>query len=175
MNDYYAETINGLIFEMSRPKTVHIRVAGNIHGHLFNQFRNEYVIIQEPNLYVSDKDVFHPDLVICREEIIESDGIHQPPELVVEITSSSTRDNDRGYKFNKYFDFGVLEYWLIEPNSGVVDVYVDRKLWKWFSYVTDEDYKLMYDEQKKQIKTHVESKIFPSLDLKLEDLFYKVL
>jgi len=174
MDIMYAEILNGIKVKMSRPKLNHIKATGNIHHYLYSQFREKYVIIIEPNLYIGEKDLFFPDLVICREEIVKEDGIYEPPELIIEILSPSTHNKDKQYKFHKYFDFGVKEYWLVEPNSGIVDIYADRELWDTFRYVTESDYKMLSDDQKEDIKTHVKSNVFPDLELKLEDVFYKV-
>jgi Uma2 family endonuclease len=45
------------------------------------------------------------------------------PELVVEILSPSTRSRDRGEKKAIYEDNGVLEYWLVDCEAGVITVF----------------------------------------------------
>ena len=174
MDTMYAEILNGVKVRMSRPKINHIKVTKNISRYLFDQFNDKYIILIEPNLYISEKDIFFPDLVICHEDIIKDDGVYGPPELVIEILSPSTHNNDKKYKFDKYFEFGVKEYWLIDPDSGYIDVYVDKKLWDTFRYVDNNTYLMFSDEQKQNVKTKVKSSIFPNLDLELEYVFYKV-
>ena len=45
------------------------------------------------------------------------------PDLVVEILSPSTRSRDVRLKRDLYERVGVEEYWLVDPDRDVVDVY----------------------------------------------------
>jgi len=171
----YAEILDGKEMEMSRPNKNHIKVTGNLYHYLYEQFDDgRYTIVLEPNLYLDDNNLFFPDIVICREEIVQSSGIYDPPELVVEILSPSTSKIDKQFKFNKYFDFGILEYWIVEPNTGMIDVYYERKLWDSFHYVTDEHYNQLSSKQKELVRTKVKSCVFPNMELELKNAFRKI-
>ena len=172
MNDlFYSEVWNGKEMEMSSPGWNHNRVSGNIYRYLYDQFDGDYIITQEPNLHISDKLRFIPDIVICRSEIIQNNGIYEAPELIIEILSTSTGNVDKRFKFDSYFDFGVKEYWLVEPLGRFVDVYVDRKLWNSFHYATDDVYKILSSAQKERIVTKMESFTFGSIELELKNIF----
>lgn len=54
---------------------------------------------------------------------ITSRGIEKTPGLVVEILSPSSRSIDRVKKPRRYRDFGVPEYWVVNPD--------DRSVWVW--------------------------------------------
>ena len=45
------------------------------------------------------------------------------PDLVMEILSPGTQGIDRGEKFLEYAQAGVIEYWLVDPDKGRIDVY----------------------------------------------------
>lgn len=45
------------------------------------------------------------------------------PDLVVEVLSPSTTRTDRVVKFSAYERAGVREYWLVNPQSRIVEVY----------------------------------------------------
>jgi Uma2 family endonuclease len=47
-----------------------------------------------------------------------------PPDLVVEVTSASTRRTDRVEKFVEYARAGIDEYWLVEPEVETIEVFV---------------------------------------------------
>lgn len=55
------------------------------------------------------------------------------PDLVVEVISprtehsSGTEHVDRGEKFEDYQKASVLEYWLVDPEDGTIEVYVLRR------------------------------------------------
>ena len=65
-----------------------------------------------------------PDIcVICDQDKLNDEGCNGAPELVVEVTSPSTRSRDCLLKFMKYKAAGVKEYWLIDPERDILDVY----------------------------------------------------
>ncbi len=45
------------------------------------------------------------------------------PDLIVEILSPSTASVDRGHKFDLYEQYGVREYWLIDPEARFSEIY----------------------------------------------------
>jgi Uma2 family endonuclease len=54
---------------------------------------------------------------------ISERGIEGAPTLVVEILSPSTREIDRDAKLRLYASYGVPWYWIVDPDSRVVEVY----------------------------------------------------
>ena len=48
------------------------------------------------------------------------------PDLVIEISSASTRQRDETIKRHLYERSGVLEYWVVDPDIDVVRVYRRR-------------------------------------------------
>jgi Uma2 family endonuclease len=52
-----------------------------------------------------------------REPPIGPGAIAAVPDLVVEVLSPGTRENDLGLKRRRYFDAGVKELWLIDPRE----------------------------------------------------------
>ncbi|MBA2755088.1 MAG: Uma2 family endonuclease, partial [Chloroflexia bacterium] len=68
----------------------------------------------------SEYDLVVPDIVFVRAGrpgVIKRGGqeMIEPPDLVVEIASPSTRRRDRIQKLAFYARFGVREYWLVDP------------------------------------------------------------
>jgi Uma2 family endonuclease len=45
------------------------------------------------------------------------------PDLVVEVISESTEQNDRGVKFDDYAAHGVQEYWIVDPDAETLEQY----------------------------------------------------
>ena len=85
------EIIGGQVYMMSRPSMNHQRISGNIYG-LFDQYLNGKCCeaILEQDVYFSEEDNFIPDvMIVCNPDIVEDDGIHGVPDLVVEILSKS--------------------------------------------------------------------------------------
>jgi len=66
-----------------------------------------------------------PDIsVICDENKLDQYGCQGAPDFVIEVLSSSTRRHDRITKYNLYQQAGVREYWIIDPDSRAVDVFL---------------------------------------------------
>ncbi|MEO8378628.1 MAG: Uma2 family endonuclease [Acidobacteriota bacterium] len=73
----------------------------------------------------SENDVVEPDLVFVSNEhthIVTSLNIRGVPDLLVEILSSNRR-HDKRVKFDRYERAGVPEYWIVDPDDDVVEVY----------------------------------------------------
>jgi Uma2 family endonuclease len=73
----------------------------------------------------SNEDVFQPDLIfiaVDREGIVTERACEGPPDLVIEILSPSTGQRDRELKRKVYANYGVKEYWLVDPENDSVQV-----------------------------------------------------
>ncbi len=79
-----------------------------------------------------------PDIVFMSDE--HKDRIHRrymdAPDLVVEILSESTEDEDRIKKFCEYAKAGIPEYWIVDTEKYTIEVYIlesgeYRLLGKW--------------------------------------------
>jgi Uma2 family endonuclease len=67
-----------------------------------------------------------PDLIALapgREDIVERNGIHGAPDLLVEILSPSTRWHDRRIKLPLFAEAGVRETWLVDPEAHTISIY----------------------------------------------------
>lgn len=70
-------------------------------------------------------NVLQPDLlVICEKDGLQGTGYFGVPNLIIEISSSSTVRNDKILKFNKYEIAGVKEYWIVEPEGKFISVFI---------------------------------------------------
>ncbi len=78
------------------------------------------------DVLLSEFNVFEPDLLYLSNErahLLTSKNLQGAPDLVVEILSPSTRSRDEGLKRGVYERTGVREYWVIDPERDIVDVY----------------------------------------------------
>jgi Uma2 family endonuclease len=75
---------------------------------------------------LSDADVVVPDLAFVsneRSDILTAAYVHGAPDLVVEISSPSTRRNDETIKRRLYEHAGVAEYWVVDAELDEIRVY----------------------------------------------------
>lgn len=127
------EYIDGEIFLLSSPKTIHQWALGQLYVHFHNWFleKNCTPMLAPYDIrlkrYPEDKNVVQPDLVvICDldEKLDENDYYQGVPSLVVEILSEGTRSKDLIKKLDLYMSCGVGEYWIVNPMNKEVTIYL---------------------------------------------------
>ena len=119
------EIIDGKVYMMARPSIKHSEVEYNITNIFKKYLKGKRCrAFNEVDVFLDDDNNFVPDvMIVCNPEIIEDDGIHGAPDLVVEILSKSTARRDRLQKFHIYAKSGVKEYWIVDPINKSVEVY----------------------------------------------------
>jgi Uma2 family endonuclease len=81
---------------------------------------------QSHRITFSDDTILQPDLLYIsnkRRSIIK-ERVEGAPDLVVEIISGSAR-RDRVVKLDLYARYGVSEYWIVDPDSQVIDFLIN--------------------------------------------------
>jgi Uma2 family endonuclease len=166
------ELLRGKVFKMSpAPSTFHQRISGNLHGYLFNFFKPYScdlfaapfdVRLLDKKKSTDDKEihtVVQPDLcVICDESKIDERGAIGAPDLVIEILSPGNSNKEMKYKFDLYEEAGVLEYWIVNPADRTIFIYV----------LKEGQFIGMHPLIEEDV---IQSRLFPQLDFKLEDIF----
>jgi len=136
------EILDGELFMVAAPNTRHQRVSLNLKLALFQyvRHRNLGVILDAPyDVILSEENVVQPDILFVRKErlgIIGEANLQGPPDIVTEILSEGTRHKDLEVKKKIYAQFGVPEYWIVDPEAATVEVLV----WSEIGYVTAATY-----------------------------------
>ncbi len=69
--------------------------------------------------------VVQPDIsVICDPVRLDERGCLGAPDLIIEILSPGTSRRDWKDKFSLYEEFGVREYWIVDPAAKTVVVFI---------------------------------------------------
>lgn len=125
-----AELIDGDVYMMAPPNTMHQRISGFLHikiGSYIEKKKGRCEVFAAPfAVYLNDDDYNYvePDLsVICDSDKVDKKGCHGAPDLIMEIVSPSSRRMDYLIKLNQYQKTGVREYWIIDPADESVLVY----------------------------------------------------
>ena len=172
------ELINGKAVAMSpRPSVNHHQVSLNIAS-IFSRYLKGKTCRpfgDGVDLYLTEKDRFIPDgMVICDPRKIKRNGVYGTPDLVVEILSPGTARNDRGYKKDAYEAAGVREYWIIEPDSKSIEVYLLQNgkfaLDNVYSVYPDYLQEKMTEEEKEAIPTAFHCSLYDDLLISLEEI-----
>ncbi|MCI8833540.1 MAG: Uma2 family endonuclease [Clostridia bacterium] len=129
------ELINGELYLMSSPTTLHQEIIGEIHAQLHNYLKRKKckVFVSPLDVCLSgvrnpkkEYNVVQPDiLVVCDEnKITKNMGIQGAPDLIIEVLSPTSKKHDTFVKYNLYQYYGVKEYWIIDGEVGVIYQYI---------------------------------------------------
>ena len=130
------ELIDGHPVMMAPPSRVHQAISGELFGQFWAYLRGKNCKVYHAPFAVrlfeesgeppeSVDTLVEPDLVVvCDPDKLDDMGCRGAPDLVIEILSPSTRRHDRMTKFNLYQQAGVREYWIVDPDSQDVQVFV---------------------------------------------------
>ncbi|MCI8431072.1 MAG: Uma2 family endonuclease [Lachnospiraceae bacterium] len=125
-----AELIDGQIYDMAPPNTMHQRIVMNLSRKIANHIEAHNggcEVFSAPFAVFLNKDsknYVEPDLsVICDKDRLDDRGCNGAPDWIIEVTSPSDPQWDYGIKLFKYRTAGVREYWIVNPQKHTVTVY----------------------------------------------------
>lgn len=79
------------------------------------------------DVHFSKQNIFQPDIIFIASnnlKNIEPKGLVGVPDLVIEILSPGTAQKDLGEKKDVYEQYGVKEYYTIDPASKIVRSFI---------------------------------------------------
>ena len=123
------ELMDGELFVTPAPTPKHQDIAGKLYARLLAFVETNAlgkVYIAPVDVVFDDHTVLEPDLLFisqARRGIVGEDAIHGAPELVVEVVSPSTFYHDLRRKMTADSQFGVQEYWIVDPEKQTVELY----------------------------------------------------
>ncbi|MDF2543360.1 MAG: hypothetical protein K0S47_3078 [Herbinix sp.] len=126
----YAELFRGYVV----PLTILHRQEQELVSELFYELKNyiknkklQYHVYAAPfPVVLSEKDaiVVRPDITIIRKGMkFEDHGYYGVPDFIIEIIKPSDKTRDSIEKLKLYADYGVTEYWIIDPERQRIAVY----------------------------------------------------
>lgn len=125
------ELIDGVVYNLASPSYGHQHAVSELHGAFYIWFKGKSctpltspfdvtITKSEDNICVVQPDL----LVMCDKEKVDQKGRYQGvPTLVVEVLSPSTQRKDLLIKMDLYMQWGVREYWIVDPKNQQVVVY----------------------------------------------------
>ena len=125
-----AELIDGQVYMMAPPSRKHQRITVELSTTINNFIKSRNgsceVDIAPFAVFLNqdDKNYVEPDIsVICDKSKLTDKGCHGAPDFIIEIVSPSSRKMDYTTKNALYSDFGVREYWIVDPVKERTTVY----------------------------------------------------
>jgi Uma2 family endonuclease len=135
-SDYYAlddgnryELNNGELSMTPAPSFFHQRYSFKLANYLENYVEENdlgWIVVSPIDVIIDDYNVVQPDVAFIAKEnnkIIDEKGLIGPPDLVVEFVSPSSYHRDIFEKKEIYEQFGIKEYWIVDINNKIVEVF----------------------------------------------------
>jgi len=131
--DLHAEVLSGEIVTAPAPLPRHSKVQGAARRFLGGPFDDDdgrggpggWWIFVEVDVAFGPHDIVRPDLAGWRRARLPRPGAVRPieitPDWIAEILSPATAARDRVQKRNLYARAGVPHYWLIDPETRVLE------------------------------------------------------
>ncbi len=130
------ELINGELImygsdEMPSPTLSHQQTISFIFAFLLRFFTPDKIFSAPTDIYIDDINYVQPDLFVItannQQEHVGKDGkLYGAPDLIIEILSPSTAHRDEGKKYDLYEQYGVHEYWIVDPVLKLVKVFTRK-------------------------------------------------
>ena len=98
----HQDVVVGLVYELLAP------FARRVGGRAF---------VSPVDVVLAEHSIVQPDVVYVSKERagILGQRVEGAPDLVVEILSPATARRDLGEKLRLYAEFGIAEYWIVDP------------------------------------------------------------
>ncbi len=176
------ELIDGEPVLMSPPPAMkHNFISSNIYHAFESYLRHKKCVpvADGSEVYLSEGNRFIPDfMIVCDPGKFKTDGVHGAPDLVVEVLSPSTSNNDYGKKMDAYEKAGVWEYWIVSPGEKFVGVYILRdgrfRLDNVYHVYPEWMLAGMTGDDRAKIVTEIKCSLFDDFTISLEDIFWRV-
>ena len=134
-NEHRLEYFDGEVVYLESPSVKHQQVLLNIAAEFRNYFRGKSC-----EIFISPLDVWlkneektakvkvQPDLIVITDKSgLKENAYEGVPALVIEIISTSNQTHDSIRKYSIYMEFGINEYWMVNPELKTVEVYTLEK------------------------------------------------
>lgn len=120
------ELVGGVLYVTPRPRTRHQQVVLRLGCRLL-EWADVHGGQVFPGVNVDPDEATHfePDVAVLRpgREVDDVLSLTRPPDLVVEVSSPSTRDYDLGVKRERYVAAGASEFWFVDLEADQVLVW----------------------------------------------------
>jgi Uma2 family endonuclease len=122
------EVIDGELCVTPSPGPTHQRVAAKLFTILYRYVEEHNLgeMLWDLDLLFVSGQFLRPDMLFVPRHLaagLTDRGMEETPGLVVEILSPHSKRIDRFKKPPRYRDFGVPEYWVVDPYSRAIERY----------------------------------------------------
>jgi Uma2 family endonuclease len=127
------QLINTNLVMSPSPLDVHQVILNKINHSFYTHLKKHpigQIRIGLYDVHFSKRNIFQPDLIFVANSNlgkIETKGLMGAPDLVIEVLSPGTAHKDEGEKKDIYEQYGVQEYFIINPETKNVQGFILRE------------------------------------------------
>lgn len=124
------EVYNDVVYDMASPSQIHQTLSMELSNIIYNYIKNKKGACQEVfsapfDVMLSDKPltIVQPDImVICDKDKLDGKRCNGAPDFIIEIVSPGNPSDDYIRKTYYYKNYGVREYWIVDPKHRMITV-----------------------------------------------------
>lgn len=127
--DSRVEVFDGIVYDMASPSRMHQIISTELTTILNTYIRNHNgscMVFHAPfdvKLNDTPLTIVQPDLmIICDKDKLDEKRCNGAPDFIIEIVSPSNPADDYIRKLYYYKNYGVREYWIVDPQRKSVTV-----------------------------------------------------
>ena len=127
--DTRIEVFDGIAYDMSSPSEIHQTLSTELTTILHTYIKNRNgscKVFHAPFDVKLNEDpltIVQPDLmIICDRNKLDGKRCNGAPDFIIEITSPGNATDDYIRKLYYYKNYGVREYWIVDPRRKTVTV-----------------------------------------------------
>jgi Uma2 family endonuclease len=130
-SNLHHELIRGEEIMAPSPTGKHQRLLGRFYKLIDRLIPDGEVLVAPMDVQLDESNVPQPDIIwVAEHSACHWAGgdkyLQGPPDLVVEIFSPGTFRRDKKDKFRLYEKFGVREYWMVDPDEEILEIWTLR-------------------------------------------------
>ena len=123
------EVFDGIVYDMASPSQIHQRILLKLSSVLdsyMERKKGSCVVIPSPfDVVLSEKPLIlvQPDImIVCDKDKLDEQRCNGAPDFIIEIVSPSNASDDYIKKAYYYKNYGVREYWIVDPKRKTITV-----------------------------------------------------
>lgn len=127
--DVRAEIFDGHIYYMAGPSQIHqsmlLELSTLLNSYVKNRKGNCRVFPAPFDVKLSDHPltIVQPDImIVCDKDKLDENRCNGAPDFIIEIVSPGNSSDDYIRKAYYYKNYGVREYWIVDPKRRMVTV-----------------------------------------------------
>ncbi len=128
------EVFDGIIYDMASPSRIHQTLITDLITtfHTYIQKKNgDCEVFPAPFDVILAKEpltIVQPDImIVCDKDKLDEQRCNGAPDFIIEIVSPSNPSDDYIKKAFYYKNYGVREYWIVDPKRKTVTVHYFEK------------------------------------------------